>query len=157
MVDFSWNIFCRFSPGQIGSNFVTENFTTFSMQKKTFVTWNSLWEHPPPPNGCRKKCPKNVTNTIFGYFLDIFVPLWAYLITACVWQLCPMYARCNPHGRRACVESMSRTWKRERIAESRTLKATNVRVCCILFIQKAPTHKQTYHPLSFFSLVFWIS
>ena len=29
VVDFRWQIFCRFSPGKMGLNIVTENFATF--------------------------------------------------------------------------------------------------------------------------------
>ena len=46
VVDFWWQIFSQFSPGKIGLTFVTENCTTFFTERKNFVTWNSLWEHP---------------------------------------------------------------------------------------------------------------
>ena len=34
MLDFWWQIFCRFSPGKRGVKFVTENFTTFFTSRK---------------------------------------------------------------------------------------------------------------------------
>ena len=56
MVDFWWQIICRFSPGKIGLKFVTENFTTFFTSRKEICHLElTLGESSPKISAPKKK------------------------------------------------------------------------------------------------------